>query len=98
MAEQEDLHDEPQETREAPVRKRPRPGERRLQILQTLANMLERFGVAVPAADIKIENVAAVLVTADLPPYARPGSRIDITASSIGQDRLAGDASFTRSM
>ena len=44
MAEQEDHHDEPQDAREAPVRKRPRPGERRLQILQTLANMLEQPG------------------------------------------------------
>src|SRR5438552_16763710 len=38
---------------------------------QTLANMLERFGVAVPAAQIKVENVAAVLVTTELPTYAR---------------------------
>ena len=44
MAEQDDLHDDPQDTRETPVRKRPRPGERRLQILQTLANMLEQPG------------------------------------------------------
>jgi flagellar P-ring protein FlgI len=51
---------------------------------QTLANMLERFGVAVPAGGIKIENVAAVLVTAELGPYAQTGSRLDVTASSIG--------------
>jgi flagellar P-ring protein precursor FlgI len=51
---------------------------------QTLANMLERFGVAVPAGGIKIENVAAVLVTAEVGPYAQTGSRIDVTASSIG--------------
>ena len=44
MAEQEDFHDEPSEGSEKPVRKRPRPGERRLQILQTLANMLEQPG------------------------------------------------------
>lgn len=44
MAEQEDLHDGSQEVSDAPVRKRPRPGERRLQILQTLANMLEQPG------------------------------------------------------
>jgi flagellar P-ring protein precursor FlgI len=54
---------------------------------QTLANMLERFGVAVPAGQIKIENVAAVLVTAELPAYARPGARIDVTASSVGDAR-----------
>jgi flagellar P-ring protein precursor FlgI len=51
---------------------------------QTLANMLERFGVAVPAGGIKIENVAAVLVTAEVGPYAQTGSRLDVTASSIG--------------
>lgn len=44
MAEQEPLHDEPPEGQEKPARKRPRPGERRLQILQTLANMLEQPG------------------------------------------------------
>ncbi len=54
---------------------------------QTLANMLERFGVSVPAGQIKIENVAAVLVTADLPAYARAGARVDVTASSVGDAR-----------
>jgi flagellar P-ring protein precursor FlgI len=49
--------------------------------------MLERFGVAVPADQIKIENVAAVLVTAELPPFVRAGGRLDITASSIGDAR-----------
>jgi flagellar P-ring protein precursor FlgI len=64
-------------------------GDRRQTIFsaQTLANMLQRFGVAVPADEIKIENVAAVLVTAELPAYARPGGRIDVTASSIGDAR-----------
>lgn len=54
---------------------------------QTLANMLARFGVTVPAGEIKIENVAAVLVTAELPAYARPGARVDVTASSVGDAR-----------
>jgi flagellar P-ring protein precursor FlgI len=54
---------------------------------QTLANMLERFGVSVPGGQIKIENVAAVLVTAELPAYARPGARLDVTASSVGDAR-----------
>jgi TetR/AcrR family transcriptional regulator len=44
MAEQEDLQDGSPKGGDAPVRKRPRPGERRLQILQTLANMLEQPG------------------------------------------------------
>jgi flagellar P-ring protein FlgI len=64
-------------------------GDRRQTIFpaQTLANMLERFGIAVSPGDIKIENVAAVLVTAQLGPYAQPGAQIDITASSIGDAR-----------
>ncbi len=64
-------------------------GDRRQTIFsaQTLANMLERFGVAVAGGEIKIENIAAVLVTAELPPFARPGARIDVTASSVGDAR-----------
>ena len=54
---------------------------------QTLANMLERFGIAVAPAEIKIENVAAVLVTSQLGPYAQPGARVDVTVSSIGDAR-----------
>src|SRR5262249_26769499 len=64
-------------------------GDRRQTIFsaQTLTNMLERFGLSVPSSQIKIENVAAVLVTAELPPYARPGARLDVTASSVGDAR-----------
>ena len=54
---------------------------------QTLANMLERFGVSVPALQIKVENIASVLVTTELPPYARPGARLDVTVSSVGDAR-----------
>ncbi|MES1254024.1 MAG: flagellar basal body P-ring protein FlgI, partial [Acidobacteriota bacterium] len=54
---------------------------------QTLANMLVRFGVSVPAGQIKIDNVAAVLLTTELPPYARPGARLDVTVSSVGDAR-----------
>ncbi|HVQ16290.1 MAG TPA: flagellar basal body P-ring protein FlgI [Vicinamibacterales bacterium] len=64
-------------------------GDRRQTIFsaQTLASMLERFGVAVPPGGIKIENVAAVMVTAEIGPYAQSGARIDIMASSIGDAR-----------
>jgi flagellar P-ring protein precursor FlgI len=64
-------------------------GDRRQTIFsaQTLANMLERFGVSVPAGQIKVENIAAVLVTSELPPYARLGTRLDATASSVGDAR-----------
>ena len=54
---------------------------------QTLANMLSRFGVEVPADQVKVENIAAVVVTAELSPYQRIGARIDVTASSIGDAR-----------
>ena len=54
---------------------------------QSLANMLERFGVAVQPEQIKVENVAAVLVTAELSPFAQLGARLDVTASSIGDAR-----------
>ena len=52
---------------------------------QSLASMLERMGVTVNAKDIeKADNVAAVMVTADLPAFAKVGTRIDVTVSSIG--------------
>lgn len=64
-------------------------GDRRQTIFsaQTLANMLERFGVAVEPGGIKIENVAAVLVTAQWGPYTGAGAQIDVTVSSIGDAR-----------
>lgn len=52
--------------------------------LQGLANMLERNGIRVNPVDIKVKNVAAVLVSASLPPFARIGKKIDVTVSSIG--------------
>jgi flagellar P-ring protein precursor FlgI len=51
---------------------------------QSIANALQRFGVNVPAATIKSSNVAAVMVTADIDAFAKPGSKMDITVSSIG--------------
>jgi flagellar P-ring protein FlgI len=64
-------------------------GDRRQTIFsaQTLANMLERFGVVVAGDQMKVENVAAVMVTAELPPFMRGGARIDVTASSVGDAR-----------
>ena len=54
---------------------------------QTLAAMLERFGVAVSPNAMKIENIAAVVVTAEIGPYMQNGGRIDVIASSIGDAR-----------
>ncbi|MBU0986442.1 MAG: flagellar basal body P-ring protein FlgI [Proteobacteria bacterium] len=52
--------------------------------IQGLVNMLERMGVHVSADDVKVSNVAAVMVSATLPPFARIGKKIDVTLSSIG--------------
>ena len=51
---------------------------------QTLAAMLLRMGVSVPASSIRVQNLAAVFVSATLPPFARPGTKLDITTSSAG--------------
>ncbi len=51
---------------------------------QSMANLLERMGVSVSPTAFQVRNMAAVMVTATLPPYAQTGSRIDITVSAIG--------------
>jgi len=55
--------------------------------MQTLAATLLRMGVSVPAASIRVQNLAAVFVSATLPPFARPGTKLDITVSSAGDAR-----------
>ena len=55
-----------------------------LEVLQSVANMLRRFGVTVDQASLKTKNVAAVTVTATLPPFVREGDTIDVTVSSMG--------------
>ena len=52
--------------------------------IQSLVNMLERMNVHVDPNDVKVKNVAAVMVTASLPPFARIGNKIDVLVSSIG--------------
>jgi len=52
--------------------------------LQSIANMLQRFGVTVPPATLSSKNVAAVIVTADIRAFARSGSRMDVTVSAMG--------------
>jgi flagellar P-ring protein precursor FlgI len=51
---------------------------------QSVANMLSRYGINLPAATISAKNVAIVMVTADIPPFIKPGARIDVTIASIG--------------
>jgi flagellar P-ring protein precursor FlgI len=58
---------------------------------QSLAAMLERLGVNAAEGNLNTRNVAAVMVTANLPPFASQGSRIDVTVSALGDARsLAG--------
>lgn len=59
--------------------------------VQTLASVLARMGVQIPAAvlqsTVQVKNVAAVFVTATLPPFSRPGMHLDVMVSSIGDAR-----------
>ncbi len=58
---------------------------------ESLIGMLERLGVNARDADLDTANVAAVMVTADLPPFARQGTRIDVTVSALADaDSLLG--------
>jgi flagellar P-ring protein precursor FlgI len=61
-------------------------GDRRQTVFsaQSLSNMLERMGISVPATSLRVSNMAAVIVTATLPPFAQSGTRIDVTAASAG--------------
>jgi flagellar P-ring protein FlgI len=59
--------------------------------VQTLANSLSRMGVQISPSVVVVKNVAAVFVTATLPPFARPGTKLDVNASSVGDAKsLAG--------
>src|SRR5688572_25337573 len=53
--------------------------------IQSIRNMLAKFGVTIPPnVNPQLKNVAAVVVTADLPPFTKPGQTIDISVASIG--------------
>lgn len=54
---------------------------------QSLEAMMEQMGVNIRDANTNTKNVAAVMVTAELPPFATPGSRIDVTVSTMGDAR-----------
>jgi flagellar P-ring protein precursor FlgI len=51
---------------------------------QTIANLLQRNGVNVPAQALSAKNVAVVMVTADIPAFMKPGTRLDVTVASMG--------------
>ena len=52
--------------------------------VQTLANAMQRMGVLISPGTVEVKNVAAVFITASLPPFARPGATLDVTVSSAG--------------
>jgi len=52
--------------------------------VQTLANAMQKMGVLITPSTVVVKNVAAVFITASLPPFARPGAKLDVTVSSIG--------------
>jgi flagellar P-ring protein precursor FlgI len=51
---------------------------------KSVSNMLEKLGIRLDPKDIKVKNIAAVMVTAELPAFVRPGTKIDVTLSSLG--------------
>ena len=52
--------------------------------LSSMKNMMDRMGVGVDSSSLKIKNVASVMVTARMPVSAKPGTRLDVTVSSVG--------------
>jgi flagellar P-ring protein precursor FlgI len=51
---------------------------------EAMANMLDKFGISVDPTTIDLDNAAAVMLTSELPPFARNGTRLDVLVSSIG--------------
>lgn len=52
--------------------------------IQTIRNLLDRMGVSVPQSFLRVTNTAAVMVTATLPAFSQPGSKIDVTVAAMG--------------
>jgi len=52
--------------------------------LHVIANILQRYGITVSLTDLKSRNVAAVMITADISAFLKPGARIDVTVASMG--------------
>lgn len=52
--------------------------------VQSVTSMLKRFGITVPQPELRLRNVAAVMVTATIPAFAKPGGTADVTVSSMG--------------
>ncbi|MFA6540341.1 MAG: flagellar basal body P-ring protein FlgI [Bacteroidota bacterium] len=52
--------------------------------VQSVTSMLKRFGITVPQDQLRLRNVAAVMVTAVIPPFSKEGGVVDVTVSSLG--------------
>ncbi len=55
--------------------------------IQSVVNMLQKLGVTIPPEKLRLKNVAAAIVTAKLPPFAKKGSNIDVNVSSLGDSQ-----------
>ena len=55
--------------------------------IQSITNTLARFGLNIKPEDLRSRNVAAVMVTTKLPPFSRPGDKLDVNVTSIGDSR-----------
>jgi len=64
--------------------------------VQTLAGILQRMGVQIPAGAVRVKNVASVFVTANLAPFARPGAQLDVTVSFFSPLSMAPTARCMR--
>ena len=58
---------------------------------QSVLSMLRRLGVQVDSPQVRLRNVAAVIVTTSLPAFAKPGTKIDVTVSSMGDAKSLAD-------
>lgn len=52
--------------------------------VQTLSNLLQEYNIRVSPGDVRVKNVAAVIITAEVPAFTQPGTRLDATISSVG--------------
>ena len=52
--------------------------------IESVANMLQEFGIKADPTKMRVRNVAAVMITADLPAFGKPGDQVDVTVSSLG--------------
>ncbi|GAB1427115.1 hypothetical protein MASR2M17_05410 [Aminivibrio sp.] len=62
-------------------------GDKGTMATQMIRNLMSQFGITLDDKAVKTKNVAVVTLTATLPPFARPGQTIDVTASTMGTPR-----------